>query len=55
MPVDIRYGFLVVPSAVSRHSWNLVFKPDMAAGCYALLQQEEFAFDPGLQSAGSKR
>lgn len=43
-----RHGFLVLPSAVSRRSWNLVFSPAMAEGSYALVRQEDFEFDPRL-------
>ena len=43
-----RYPFTVIPSAVSRHSWNLIFdatNPDVG---YDLLSQERFALDPRL-------
>ncbi len=34
------FGMLVLPSAVSRCSWNLVFLPDAAAGRWRLLHQQ---------------
>lgn len=40
--------FLLIPSAVSSHSWNLLFRPDLAAGKYELLFQERFALDTRL-------
>jgi RES domain-containing protein len=38
----------VIPSAVSRHSWNLVFDPVRAAGAYSREAQEPFALDTRL-------
>jgi RES domain-containing protein len=43
-----RHAFVLLPSVVSAHSWNLVFDPGMAAGAYALIAQERFALDPRL-------
>ena len=43
-----RYPFVVIPSAVSPHSWNLVFVASVAAGIYALRSQEPFALDTRL-------
>lgn len=40
--------FLLLPSVVSRHSWNLVFDPAQAKGRYQLIAQEPFALDPRL-------
>ena len=40
--------FLLVPSAVSRHSWNLIFDAVHAAGHFEDVQQERFALDPRL-------
>lgn len=40
-----RHPFVAIPSAVSRHSWNLVFVATRAAGAYALRAQERFALD----------
>lgn len=40
--------FLLLPSVVSRHSWNLVFDPVRAKGRYQLIAQEPFALDPRL-------
>lgn len=44
-----RYGFVILPSVVSRRSWNLIFSPAKAAGSYTLLNQERFQFDPRLK------
>lgn len=43
-----RHGFMLIPSAVSTHSWNLVFSAAAAAGTYALASQEAFALDTRL-------
>ena len=40
--------FVLIPSAVSTHSWNLIFDRDIAAGLYALSAQEDFALDTRL-------
>jgi RES domain-containing protein len=45
-----RHKFVVVPSAVSTHSWNLLFVASTAAGAYAVRLQEPFALDPRLNS-----
>jgi RES domain-containing protein len=43
-----RHPFLLIPSAVSTHSWNLIFRADTAAGAYTLCAQEQFALDTRL-------
>jgi RES domain-containing protein len=43
-----RYKFIVIPSAVSTHSWNLIFVGATAAGAYAVKLQEPFALDTRL-------
>ena len=43
-----RHKFIVIPSAVSTHSWNLIFVGAAAAGAYAVRSQEPFALDPRL-------
>lgn len=40
--------FVVIPSAVSRHSWNLIFDSARAAGAYSLIMRESFALDTRL-------
>lgn len=40
--------FTLVPSTVSRHSWNLIFDADRAEGHFDDVQQERFALDPRL-------
>lgn len=42
------HPFVLIPSAVSTHSWNLIFDPALAAGRYNLGDQEPFALDPGF-------
>ncbi|HEX9168590.1 MAG TPA: RES domain-containing protein [Roseiarcus sp.] len=43
-----RHRFVAIPSAVSRHSWNLIFDPIKANGFYNLDFQEPFALDTRL-------
>ncbi|TAU72899.1 hypothetical protein ELI07_26380 (plasmid) [Rhizobium leguminosarum] len=40
--------FVAIPSAVSRHRWNLIFLAGSATGAYALKFQEAFALDTRL-------
>jgi RES domain-containing protein len=40
-----RHKFVLIPSAVSAHSWNLIFAGTAAAGAYAVRSQEPFALD----------
>lgn len=42
------HPFVVIPSAVSTHSWNLLFVATVAAGRYSLVTQEPFALDTRL-------
>jgi RES domain-containing protein len=42
------HPFVLVPSAVSTHSWNVVFDPAAAKGLYGHVTQERFALDPRL-------
>ncbi len=42
------HAFVAIPSAVSRHSWNLVFVAARAVGKYHLRSQERFALDTRL-------
>jgi len=42
------YKFLLIPSAVSNRSWNLMFLKSSAAGAYALRDQEPFSLDTRL-------
>ncbi len=39
------HPFVLIPSAVSRSSWNVIVSPSEAAGKYQLLEQEPFALD----------
>jgi RES domain-containing protein len=43
-----RHAFVVIPSAVSTHSWNAVFIAATAAGAYTVRLQEDFALDTRL-------
>jgi RES domain-containing protein len=42
------HKFVVIPSAVSKASWNFVFVASRAAGTYAVKSQETFALDTRL-------
>lgn len=46
-----KHGLIAIPSAVSRHSWNLIFAAGSAAGSYRLKLQEKFALDTRLNPA----
>lgn len=43
--------FVLLPSAVSEESWNLLFNPNRAAGRYKLEAQKRFALDSRLNPA----
>jgi RES domain-containing protein len=42
------HPFVLIPSAVSRASWNLIFNPVRAAGTYRLEDQQRFSLDTRL-------
>ena len=42
------HKFIAIPSAVSRHSWNLLFIAEQAAGAYRMRSQEDFGLDTRL-------
>jgi RES domain-containing protein len=42
------HRLVAIPSAVSTHSWNLIFESVDAAGTYKLRSQERFALDTRL-------
>ncbi|AEH83051.1 hypothetical protein SM11_pD0218 (plasmid) [Sinorhizobium meliloti SM11] len=48
-----RHRFVAIPSAVSPHSWNLVFLGGAAPAAYALKFQESFALDTRLHPPGT--
>jgi RES domain-containing protein len=48
-----RHKFIVIPSAVSTRSWNLILVGAAAAGAYVVRSQERFALDPRLHPASS--
>jgi RES domain-containing protein len=41
-------AFIVIPSAVSTHSWNVIFVAATATGSYSIRLQEDFALDTRL-------
>lgn len=42
------HKMIIIPSAVSKNSWNLIFVAGAAAGRYQLRSQEKFALDTRL-------
>jgi len=44
------HPFALIPSVVSRHSWNVIFDPGFAKGFYGAVQQESFVLDPRLRA-----
>jgi RES domain-containing protein len=50
----VQHPFILIPSAVSTFSWNLVFVAASAAGLYALRSQEIFALDTRLHPANER-
>lgn len=44
-----QHRFVAIPSAMSTHSWNLVFVASAVTGAYALKFQEAFALDTRLR------
>lgn len=42
------HPFVLFPSVVSTHSWNLVFDPGLAKGLYSSAEQEGFDLDTRL-------
>lgn len=43
-----QYSFVLIPSAVSGESWNLLFNPSRASGRYVLEAQKRFSLDTRL-------
>jgi RES domain-containing protein len=43
-----QHPFVAIPSAVSTHSWNVIFDPAVATGMYVRHLQEPFALDTRL-------
>lgn len=43
-----QHPFLIVPSTVSRYSWNIVMNPATAEGLYEVVIEETFALDTRL-------
>ena len=42
------HPFVLIPSAVTRHSWNLLVSCDLAANHFKLVSQERFGLDTRL-------
>ena len=42
------HEFVLLPSAVTRHSWNLLLSCELAAGKFKLVSQDRFALDTRL-------
>jgi RES domain-containing protein len=49
----VQHPFVLIPSSVSRHSWNLLVNPVLANGLYELVVQERFGLDGRLNPPGS--
>ena len=49
------HAFVLIPSVVSTHSWNLIFDPAAAGGLYGPVAQEPFVLDPRLHPAAGTR
>lgn len=47
-----KHVFVAIPSVVSQHSWNLIFDPDRATGCYSRVLQERLSIDTRLNPPG---
>jgi len=47
------HAAFIAPSAVSRHSWNLIFDASAADWLFSEVQQEPFALDPRLSPPAS--
>jgi RES domain-containing protein len=45
------HAFVAFPSVVSKCSWNIVFRPDVAAGKYTMLEQDRLVIDGRLNPA----
>ena len=43
-----RHAFVLIPSAVASHSWNLLFNPVLAGGRYTRVVQEPLVIDTRL-------
>lgn len=43
-----QHPFVLIPSAVSRHSWNVLMNPSAAEDLFELVSQERFSLDTRL-------
>ena len=49
------HPFVLFPSVVSKHSWNVVFDSTAVHGLFTDVTQEDFALDPRLTSSRTAR
>ncbi len=54
MALLAQHAFILIPSAVSAHSWNLLFNPGVARHKYSLIQQEQLVIDTRLHPPPGK-
>jgi len=47
-----QHPFIIVPSTVSWHSWNIAMNPVTAEGLYEIVIEEPFALDTRLNPTG---
>ena len=47
-----QHPFIIVPSTVSWHSWNIAMNPVTAEGLYEIVIEEPFALDTRLNPSG---
>jgi RES domain-containing protein len=50
-----KHLFVIIPSTVSVHSWNLIFDPIRASGAYSPSIQEQFALDTRLNKPNEQQ
>jgi len=49
------HAFVLLPSVVSRHSWNVLFDPTRAKGSYRQSSQELLTLDPPARAGSGSR
>lgn len=50
-----KHPFILIPSTISRHSWNVLMSPTLARGLYEVVLQEPFALDGRLNSPSTNK
>ncbi len=48
--LTLAHRFVLIPSVLSRHNWNVIFDTGAAGGGFGDVQSERFALDPRLQA-----